>query len=149
MKAAINQMQYPFLIAEVWNKRVSQGKLNREKFNFIKCDGVSGKSALHYYCETNSLGIINLILNQAPYLTLQFDERLKVPLEYKSKVYLISWKVLWSMMKLIYLLELQKPSDNLQIGLQQLAAAGQNHAKDLQARREQMASPILSKIATI
>lgn len=99
-------MQYPFLIAEVWNKRVSQGKLNKDKFNFIRCDEKSGKSVLHYFCETNSLGIINLILNQAPYLTLQFDDCLKVPLQYKSKVYLISWKVVWSMMKLVYLLEL-------------------------------------------
>lgn len=141
-KAASNNMHYPFLIAEGWNQKVEQGVLRKEPFDFFVEDKKQGKTMLHYLCQKNARGTMNIVLNQAPYQSMLVDDRLKLPLQYKSKAYLITWKLLFSMFKFIYLLELMKPYDNMDICYRGLH-------KEEHAKRQQMIKQALSQTQPI
>lgn len=115
LKAAAKYRTFPFLIAERWNQRISTGQLTGTKFDFFCFDEIEGKNLLHYTCETNSIGTTNIVLNQSPYLVLDPDYNLRIPIEYKNKAYLISWKLMFSMFKLMYLLALHKARDPMEL----------------------------------
>lgn len=95
-------VQYPFLMAEAWNDLQRAGvqessfrKSNQTpKFDFDIPDSKNGKTCLHYAACTSFLGLVYLIIFQAPRSNFTVDDSLRLPYQYKESKYLVSRKML-------------------------------------------------------
>ena len=86
---------------------MNQGS-KKKCFSFIGEDIITGKNPLHYLCKSNGLGIIKIVVNHAPFLTMMFDGSLKLPEQYIDRQFPLCLKTVTGVFRFVYLMFLFK-----------------------------------------
>lgn len=108
MRAVKFKQTTAFYAADNWNSFQTE---KSRKFDFEVVESKLNRTLLHINSLSSNLGVMTIILKNAPQLAIALDDCFILPIQLKDKAFLISWKTLYTHTKQAFIAHLNKQPD--------------------------------------